>query len=362
MYKFNKNHGRNLLGIILMFIFVIITGTFYVQAESKSVKVHYIDVGQADSILVQSSTANMLIDAGNRDDDKAIIKYLKQQGVKKLDYLIGTHPHEDHIGGMASILKEFKVMNLIMPKVTTTTKTFEYLLKTIQSKGLKITTPVSGKTFHVGSAKFVILAPNSTKYEDLNNYSVVLKMTCGKTSFLFQGDAEKLSEQEILKKGYDIKADVIKLGHHGSNSSTSTEYLDKVKPQFAIISCGKDNDYGHPHKETLIKLIDRKIKYYRTDFGGTIVCTSDGNKIKFISGKVVNQNTGSPTERAVINNNASNTQSGVATAAVSVYVTKTGQKYHLESCSSLKSSKIKISLKDAKAKGYEPCSICNPQK
>jgi competence protein ComEC len=362
MGLFKRNKTKGLLVIAFLFTIAFLTGSIYSKAEGKFVKVHYIDVGQADSILIQSSNANLLIDAGNRDDDQAIIKYLKQQGVKKLDYLVGTHPHEDHIGGMASILKEFNVGNLIMPKVTTTTKTFEYLLNTIKNKGLKITTPIVGKTFQVGAAKFVILAPNDSKYEDLNNYSVVLKMTCGKNSFLFQGDAEKLSEQEIINKGFSIKADVLKLGHHGSNSSTSTAYLDKVKPQFAIISCGKGNDYGHPHKEIIKRLEAKKTKYYRTDVGGTIVCTTDGNKVKFISGKAVNQSIGSPAPSAVANNSASNTQSGAATSAVSVYVTKTGQKYHLESCSSLKTSKLKISLKDAKAKGYEPCSICSPQK
>lgn len=244
-------------------------------------KVHYIDVGQGDGILIEQGTHNMLIDAGTNEDEKLMVDYLNKEGIKHLDYVVGTHPHEDHIGGLDAVIKNFDIGTIYMPKTTTNTKTFEDVLKALKSKNLKITTPVVGSTFKLGNASCEILAPNSSKYQDLNNYSIVIKLTYGSNKFLFTGDAESLSEKEILSKGFDVSADVLKLGHHGSSSSTSTEFLNKVNPKYAIVSCGKDNDYGHPHSETMKKLEKKQIKLYRTDENGTIICTSDGKDLSF---------------------------------------------------------------------------------
>lgn len=253
------------------------------KAVSGTLKVHYIDVGQADSILVQlPSGQNMLIDAGNNADSNLVVNYLKSQGVKRLDYVIGTHPHEDHIGGMDVAIKSFDIGKVYLPKVTSNTKTYEDLLTAIQSKGLKITQAKAGVTLDVGSgATAELLAPNGSSYDDLNNYSAVLKLTFGKTSFLFEGDAEALSESEMLKAGYNLRADVLKVGHHGSSSSTSPAFLKAVAPKYAVISVGKDNDYGHPHPETLAKLSAAVVQVFRTDLQGTIVATSDGKTITF---------------------------------------------------------------------------------
>jgi len=252
-----------------------------VSITNNGFEVHFIDVGQADSILIQSKGSAMLIDAGNNADADLVVNYLKKQGIKKLDYVIGTHPHEDHIGGLDAVINTFDIGKLYMPKVTHTTKTFKDVIKAVKNKGLKISAPVVGDTFKLGDAKVIILAPNSDKYKDLNNYSIVVKIIYGDISYLFTGDAEDISEREMIENRLDLSADVLKVGHHGSHSSTTDEFLNKVKPKYAVIMCGKDNDYGHPHKETMDKLKQRRIQVYRTDESGTIVSVSDGKNIAF---------------------------------------------------------------------------------
>jgi len=273
-------------GFILTLIFLIslvgcnASNTSAAVYNKDNLIVHYIDVGQADSILVQINNKNLLIDGGNRDDGDKIIKYLKKQGVSKLDYVIATHPHEDHIGGMASIVKKFDIGKFYAPKKLSNTATFENMVLALREKKLKINEAKAGDTLNLGkNVDCKILAPNSAEYDNLNNYSAVVKLTYGNTKFLFTGDAHKQSEREMISKGYDLSSDVLKVGHHGSSSSSSKEFLDKVKPKIAIISCGKNNDYGHPHKETLEELNKRKIKIYRTDKDGTIVFESDGKNI-----------------------------------------------------------------------------------
>lgn len=251
------------------------------QNAAGKLKIHFIDVGQADSILIQCGNENMLIDAGNNDDGDMLVEYIKSQDVNKLDYLIGTHPHEDHIGGLDRVIESFDIGNIYMPKASSNTKTYKDVLDVIKAKGLKITSPIPGSSFKLGDAAVEIFAPNSATYEDANNYSIVMKLKYGSTSYLFTGDAENISEGETIEKGFDISANLIKLGHHGSNSSTSEEFLDRVNPQYAIISVGTGNDYGHPTKNTMDKLKKRSIPVYRTDENGTIVVTSDGDSIIF---------------------------------------------------------------------------------
>lgn len=249
------------------------------QEISGDLKVHYIDVGQGDSELIQVGDKNILIDAGT--SDKKALDYLQSIGVTKIDYAIATHPHEDHIGSMDDIINNISVGTFYAPKITTTTKTFENMINALKKKNLQITVPKVGDTLNIGDATLTFLAPNSTKYDDLNNYSIVCKLKYGNTSFLFTGDAEDISEGEMLQKQLDIQADVLKVGHHGSDSSTTEKFLDKVNPKYAVISCGKDNSYGHPHKVTLDKLNAKNINVFRTDLEGTIIATSDGKDITF---------------------------------------------------------------------------------
>lgn len=254
--------------------------------ENKNVKIHYIDVGQGDSTLIQVKDKNILIDAGPRSSAEDLVKYLKGINIQKLDYVIATHPHEDHIGGMVSIIKNFKIGEFYAPKKTATTKTFENMINELQNKKLKIQVAKAGNEISLTSnSKIEFLAPNNSDYEEINDYSAVTRLTYEDNNFIFMGDAEKLSEKEILQKGSNVKAQVIKLGHHGSSTSSSKEFLDKVTPKYAIISCGKNNDYGHPHKETVNELKNRNIKYFRTDTEGTIVLYSDGKNIDFKNNK-----------------------------------------------------------------------------
>ncbi|MCY6369608.1 ComEC/Rec2 family competence protein [Clostridium ganghwense] len=247
-----------------------------------SLKVHFIDVGQADSILITENNHNMLIDAGNNDDSELVTTYLKKQGISNLDYVVGTHPHEDHIGGLDAVINEFNIGTIYMPKKVATTKTYKDVIKAIKNKNMKITLPKRGSTFKLGEATCTIVAPiENKKYKDTNDYSIVIKLRYKDTSFLFTGDAEGASEKEILKGGYDIKVDVLKVGHHGSRTSTIDAFLKKVSPKYAVISCGKENKYGHPHKETIQKLKDKNIQLYRTDKSGTIIAISNGSEINF---------------------------------------------------------------------------------
>ena len=243
---------------------------------SSRLKVYFIDVGEAESILIQNLDEYMLIDAGNNADGKKLVKFLKSLEIEEFKYVVSTHPHEDHIGGMDNIVRSFKIRNMFMPDVTTNTPTFTSVLDELEKKDIKITVPDDNSVYKLGNAeiKFIYSGNDS---EDLNNSSIVLKVTFGNNSFLFTGDTTSVVEEKILNR--DIKADVLKVAHHGSRYSSSDEFIKKVNPQYAVISCGKNNDYGHPHKETIRRLKNNKIKFYRTDYLGTIIFESNGNKI-----------------------------------------------------------------------------------
>ncbi len=247
--------------------------------QGNVIEVHFIDVGQGDSILIEAGDSAMLIDAGENNKGTSVIDYLAAQNIKDLDYVIGTHPHSDHIGGLDTVLSTLPVDTLIMPKATHTTKTYEDVLDIIAEKGLTITKPVVGGEYRLGSASFVIIAPNSSSYEELNEYSIVIKLTHEDNSFLLTGDAGSLSEEEMLASGIDLSADLLKLGHHGSAYSSTERFLDAVTPTYAIACVGIDNEYGHPHPDTLIARDTRNIMFYRTDKQGTVVFTSDGKNI-----------------------------------------------------------------------------------
>lgn len=238
----------------------------------------FIDVGQGDcEFVILPDGKTILIDAGTADSAGRIINYIKSCGVERLDYVIATHPHADHIGGMAEVIKAFDIGQIYMPKVSTNTKTFERLLLTIKEKGLSVNTAKAGVSlFGVDGISACFVAPVKEKYDDLNNYSAVLRLCYNDVSFLFTGDAEAESEAQI---DGNIKADVLKVGHHGSSTSSSKKFIERVSPKIAVISCGTGNSYGHPHKETLERLENFGIKYYRTDENGTVVVSSDGKDI-----------------------------------------------------------------------------------
>lgn len=243
--------------------------------------VDFIDVGQGDSILIRQGDHAMLIDGGTSECKDDLLNFLKSENIQKFDYIVGTHPHEDHIGSLDDVINAYDFDTILFPKVTTTTKTFENLVNAVKNKNKKFTTPVSGNEYTLGDAKFKILAPSSDSYQSLNNYSIVIKLTYGENTFMFTGDAETLSETEMLNSFDDLTADVLKIGHHGSTTSTSKKFLNAVNPKYAVISVGKDNTYNHPTKTTMNKLEELKIPVYRTDEEGTIECVSNGKDITF---------------------------------------------------------------------------------
>lgn len=229
-------------------------------------------------------TKIMLIDSGTRSKGETVVNYLKQLGIKKIDVLIGTHPHDDHMGGMAEVIRNFDIGVLYAPDTTKnniTTSWYLDFLGAVDEKKVNWVYPKVGDNFELGEAIIQILAPNSTKYDELNNYSIVTKIVYGNVSIISMGDAEKLSEDEILKNGLDVKAQIIKAGHHGSNTSNSENFINSVNPQYALISAKKGNTYNHPTKSVMEMFEKRQIKVYRTDQSGTIIMTTNGTNINF---------------------------------------------------------------------------------
>jgi competence protein ComEC len=248
---------------------------------SGTLRVYFLDVGQGDSEIVVADGAAMLIDAGTNASTTVLLRDIRRLGITRFDVVIGTHPHEDHIGGMDRVINQFAIGTIYMPKVSTTTKTFADVLTAIASKGMTVTTPVVGSSFTLGSANCTILAPSAVSGDDLNDASIVIKVTYGNTSFLFAADAETQSESGMLLGATSLKADVLKVAHHGSSSSTTSEFLKAVSPSYAVIEVGAGNDYGYPHQVTLRKLASAGVKVYRTDLNGNVTATSDGLSLSF---------------------------------------------------------------------------------
>lgn len=252
-----------------------------IQEDGSNLKIHYIDVGQGDSAIIEQNGHYMLIDAGTNSCEDDLISYIDSLNITKFDYVIATHAHEDHIGSMDAVINKYDVEKVLFAKHTTTTKTFENFVTAVKNKGLKLYAPSVNEEFIFQDSKFIVLAPNSSNYDEINNYSIVVKFIYNETSYLFAGDAENLSEEEMLNNEIDLSADVLKVGHHGSKSSTSQKFLNAVNPKYAVISVGKDNDYGHPKQDIMNRLKNSNIIVYRTDESGTITLISDGKNISF---------------------------------------------------------------------------------
>ena len=322
-----------------------------IQAEDVLLRVDFLNVGQADCALLSTNGHYMVIDGGNNGDADTILSYLEGQGVEKLDAVVGTHPHEDHIGSLDAIINHFDVDAVYMPKIMHTSKTFEDVLDAVANKGLKIKSPSPGDTIDFNGLEIEVLGPQR-EYKDFNNNSIVLKVNAGETAFLFTGDAEETAEKDILQADYDLQADVLKVGHHGSSTSSSQAFLQAVKPKYAIISVGVGNSYHHPEEEALQRLQSIGAEIYRTDLQGNIVCTTDGKNIAFNCNSV----SGAEVYADAAKNNTP--------AEEVVYIAnKKSKKFHLESCASLPDEENRIYLEDreeAISLGYTPCGTCKP--
>lgn len=322
-------------------------------ADNSTLTVHFIDVGQADASLVLCDGHSMLIDGGNAADSNLIAAYLKKQHISTLDYVLCTHAHDDHVGGLSGVLYAFSVNNVLAPKTEADTKIYRNFKRKVSEQGLIIRHPSAGDSFLLGSCSIQIVGPIDENKDDLNNTSIVIKLTYGDTSFLFTGDAETDEENDIINAGYDISADVLKVGHHGSDTSTGYLWLREIMPKYAVISVSKGNSYGHPTETVLSRLRDADVKLYRTDLQGDIVAVSDGNNITFTT--VRNGN---------IQTNEMVTEKSSSVDTETAYIgNKKTKKFHRATCPSIPADKNRVELscrEEAIYLGYSPCGNCRP--
>ena len=317
--------------------------------ENAPLQVHFIDVGQALSVLVECDGQFMLYDGGNVDDGSLVVSYLQQQGVEELQYVFCSHAHEDHVGGLAAALAYFPAHHVYAPVTEADTKCFRDFVKYTQQQGLSVEVPAAGTVWQLGSATVTQLGPVA-QYSDTNDTSLVLRLDYGSTSFLLTGDMEADAERDLVNTGANLKADVLQVGHHGSSTSTSYIFLNSVLPEMGVISCGVNNKYGHPHEETLSILRDAGVDVYRTDLLGTITIGSDG------------QNYTVGTEHTATDAQLNPTDPAASGTAQQGYIGNVNsKKFHLPSCPNLPAEKNQIlfsSYDEAVAAGYTPCGTC----
>ena len=313
-----------------------------IEVPDGEMEVHFIDVGQADCVLLASGGHFMMIDGGNRDDAERIVSYLQGAGVEKLDLVIGTHPHEDHIGSLGAVIRTFDVGDVYMPDVSVDTAVYQNVLDAVKARGLKVKHPEPGDVLDFNGIPLEVFGPVK-EYKNLNNTSIVLRASVGDTAFLFTGDVEMEAEYDILEQGYDISADVLKVSHHGSSGSSAEEFLAYADADYAVISVGKENKYDHPEAVTLKRLKSYGMEIFRTDQKGTIVCSTDGKDISFSA-------EGKSTQTAVV-------LDGKYVGNIN------SMKFHKDSCNPLPTEKNRIYFADreeAVEAGYVPCGSCKP--
>ena len=251
-----------------------------VIAVDGTARLHFIDVGQADATLIITDGGTMLIDAGSRSSGPRVVEYIQNLGITTLTYVVATHPHEDHIGGMDLVLNEFNIGTLLLPPVSHTTRTYERMIDAIENNNIHTVAPSAGDVINLGGAIFTVIHPNSDHYRNLNDWSISLRMAFGGVSMVTTGDAEIPAEREMIAAGHYLRADILRLGHHGSSTSTTQEFLDAVSPSIAIIQVGEGNRYGHPHQEVMERLYAANLRIYRNDHHGDIIITTDGTNIE----------------------------------------------------------------------------------
>ena len=312
-------------------------------------EMHFIDVGQALSVLVECDGQYMLYDGGNVDDGSLVVSYLQSQGVEQLEYVFCSHAHEDHVGGLAAALAYFPAYHVYSPVTEASTKCFKDFVKYTQQQGLQVEVPAVGTTWPLGGATVTMVGPVA-QYSDTNDTSIVLRIEYGSTSFLLTGDMEKTAETDLVNSGVNLRADVLQVGHHGSSTSTGYLFLNSVLPEMAVISCGVNNKYGHPHEETLSILRDAGVDVYRTDLQGTITIGSDG------------QNYTVGTEHFAEDAQLNPTDPAASSTAQQAYIGNVNsKKFHLPTCANLPAEKNQVpfsSYDEAIAAGYTPCASC----
>ena len=313
--------------------------------QGAGMEVHYLDVGQADSALLVCDGEVLLIDGGNVDDGQMLVAYLDQQGISTIDYLVCTHAHEDHVGGLPAVLAKYEVERVFAPVTEYSSKIYSDFVRYSEQEGCGITVPDPGDGFSLGGARVEILGPVKD-YEETNNTSLVLKVDYGTSSFLFTGDMEVLAENDLLDSGADVKADVLKVGHHGSETSSGYRFVYEVMADYAVISVGRDNTYGHPDAAPLSRLKDAGMVLFRTDELGTVIARTDGSNLSFTwenqSAQPEDLTPGDGENRSYVGNRKT-------------------RKFHSPDCTSLPrgTNRVEFDTYDtAVAAGYEPCRSC----
>lgn len=344
---------------------------------SGDMAVHFLDVGQGLAIYAQSGGQNLIYDGGDRDTSQFVVSYLQQQNVNTIDYLISSHYDADHLNGLIGCLNAFTVENVICADYVHDSQTYQSFINTANQKGLTLQHPAVGTEFTFGTGKFTVLAPSSIDSGDSNDNSVAIKLENGQNSFIFTGDAESSSESAMCSSGINLDCDVLSLGHHGSASSTSWEFLQNTVPEFAVISCGTGNQYGHPHAETMEKLQDMGILVFRSDKQGTVIALSDGENISWNQAPCNDYTPGedNDTPPQPSSGTSSSSSQVVSTPEPTpeptqapqtndvgemVWITRTGSKYHNKpDCgNSNPDTSQQISRSDAEARGYDACKKC----
>lgn len=355
------------------------------STNGETIEIHFLDVGQGDATLIKQGSHAMLIDAGNNDKGTAVQSYLQSQGVESLDYVIGTHPDSDHVGGLDVVLYKFPWDTVILPDLEKDTKTYQDVLKVIKDKQKSITFPVAGTSYGLGNAEFTIIAPAAEDYGDnWNDYSVGILLQFGENRFVFTGDAEEDAEQDMAAEGIDLSADVLKAAHHGSDTANTMPFLEEVSPKSVVVSCGEGNSYGHPRAGAMNNFRSIGAEVYRTDEQGTIVAVSDGKEITWNCSSSETWKAGEPTGSQKTGNGEKTAEEPGATelekgsqdrgggknsagTQEDGYILNTNtRKFHRESCSSVSQMQEEnkeysgLTPQELEAQGYKPCGNCNP--
>lgn len=374
---------RKRLGSALLIFALLLTGILPLQntktawAKDGSMTVHFLDVGQGLAILAESEGETLLYDGGPRSASSFVVSYLQEQQVSKIDYLISSHYDEDHVSGLIGCLNAFSVKNVIGADYVHDSSLYDSFINGVEAKGLTVQHPAVGTQYEFGSGEFTVLSPQQIG-KDSNANSVAIKLTNGENSFIFTGDADYNSEADMVSSGIDLGCDVLSVGHHGSATATSWDFLQATVPEYAVISCGAGNMYGHPHEDTMEKLADMGILVYRTDKQGTIVVSSDGNSLSWNMEPCNDYTSGDGSDSAWENEeqgftgepDGNQAASGDAESAETdlaqnnqeemVWISATGSKYHsIPDCGNMNPEKAyQEPLSKAQAQGYEACRKC----
>lgn len=363
-----------ILSVLLALTLVLPGSAVTAKADGQgNMAVHFIDVGQGLAILVQSGGENLLYDGGNRSHADEVVQYLKNQQVETINYMISSHYDEDHLGGLVKCLDNFEVDHVLGSDYVHTSDLFNTFMNTATAHAIIVEYPSVGDTYEFGTGSFTVMAPDGIS-QNSNDNSVVIRLVNGNNSFMFMGDAEETSEQDMISTGMNLDCDVLSLGHHGSASSTSWDLLEAASPSWAVISCGLNNSYGHPAAETMGKLSDMDIPIFRTDDQGTVIALSDGNTISwnqepcndYTSGSEKQSTDSSADQSERDTNDAAATESYAAETDTSdtqgrmVWISATGSKYHsIPDCGNMNPDKATQETESqALSQGYEACKKC----